>query len=158
LVRTLTPGGAVSERAGKRFETKRAGSVAGRGIAAERGVTMAVKLTKLGTRRFIGDTATMLVHDRWNGNCEDCLLELLIQAGTARGFNPDASDQAFWEDYEYCPNCFDRTEPARPDWAVDAEPAIDEETATDEASTADTEPEAKEPVGTAVKRREPSYR
>ena len=56
---------------------------------------MAVKLRELGTRRFIGDTETMLVHDRWHGNCEDCLMEVLIQNGTARGFSPDSSDQAF---------------------------------------------------------------
>ncbi len=83
----------------------------------ERGVNMAVRLTDLGTRRFIGDTATMLVHDRWNSNCEDCLMDVLIEKGTARGFNPDQSDQAFWEDYEYCPHCFDRSDPEPPSWA-----------------------------------------
>ncbi len=83
----------------------------------ERGATMAVRLTELGTRRFIGDTETMIVHDRWNSTCEDCLMEILIEKGTARGFNPDQSDQAFWEDYEYCPHCFDRSDPKAPAWA-----------------------------------------
>jgi hypothetical protein len=78
---------------------------------------MAVKLRELGTRRFIGDTETMIVHDRWNENAEDCLMDVLIRNGTARGFEPDESDQAFWEDYEYCPNCFDRTDPKPPAWA-----------------------------------------
>ncbi len=86
----------------------------------ERGATMAVKLTELGTRRFIGDTETMVVHDRWNSNCEDCLLNLLVEKGTARGFNPDQSDQAFWEDYEYCPVCFDRSDPPQPAWALES--------------------------------------
>ena len=81
---------------------------------------MAVKLTELGTRRFIGDTETMLVHDRWNSNCEGCALEGLVENGTARGFNPDQSDQAFWEDYEYCPHCFDRTDPEPPTWAAES--------------------------------------
>ncbi len=79
---------------------------------------MAVKLRELGTRRFIGDTETTLVHDRWHSSCEDCLMEVLIENGSARGFNPDESDQAFWEDYEYCPHCFDRTDPKPPAWAL----------------------------------------
>jgi len=82
-----------------------------------------MKLTELGTRRFIGDTETMIVHDRWNAECEDCLLGVLIDKGTARGFNPDESDQAFWEEYDYCPHCFDRSEPLRPLWAVDVPPS-----------------------------------
>jgi len=108
----------VGERAGSVLGTGRAGFTAGRGIAVERRVTMAVRLTELGTRRFIGDTETMIVHDRWNSNCEDCLMNLLIEKGTARGFNPDQSDQAFWEDYEYCPHCFDRSDPEPPAWAL----------------------------------------
>jgi hypothetical protein len=87
---------------------------------------MAVKLRELGTRRFIGDTETMLVHDRWNPNAEDCLMELLVEKGTARGFNPDESDQAFWEDYEYCPHCFDRTDPVPPSWAKKPEGSFGE--------------------------------
>ncbi len=84
---------------------------------AGQGASMAVKLRELGTRRFIGDTERMIVHDRWNTSCEDCLLEELVAKGTARGFNPDESDEAFWEDYEYCPNCFDRSDPSPPAWA-----------------------------------------
>ncbi len=76
-----------------------------------------MRLTELGTRRFIGDTETMVVHDRWNSNSEGCLLELIIEKESARGFNPDQSDQAFWEDYEYCPHCFNRKDPRPPAWA-----------------------------------------
>lgn len=79
---------------------------------------MSVKLTELGMRRFVGDSETMIVHDRWHSAAEDCLMEVLIEKGAARGFNPDQSDQAFWEDYEYCPHCFDRTDPTPPAWAL----------------------------------------
>ena len=106
----------------------------------ERGVTMAVKLTELGTRRFIGDAETMIVHDRWNTVCEGCLVDILVENGTARGFNPDQSDQAFWEDYEYCPHCFDRSDPPPPTWAVKPEGS-----SMDEGSSG--APEAGSPTG-----------
>ncbi|MCD4690761.1 hypothetical protein K8S17_04795 [bacterium] len=88
---------------------------------------MAVILRELGKQRFVGDTESMLVHDRWHGGCEDCLMEELIQRGVARGFAPDESDQAFWEDYEYCPYCFDRIDPKPPAWALTG---LDEESAS----------------------------
>lgn len=106
---------------------------------------MAVKLRELGTRRFIGDTETMIVHDRWNDNCEDCLMDVLIQRGTARGFNPDESDQAFWEDYEYCPHCFDRTDPQPPPWAVEAGAVPADDSPVDGGPVPEDESETAEP-------------
>ena len=76
-----------------------------------------MKLAELGRRRFIGDVEEMIVHDRWNPDCEGCFPELLVDRGVARGFEPDTLDRALWEGYEYCPDCFTRDEPRPPEWA-----------------------------------------
>jgi len=120
----------------------------------ERGGKMAVKLTELGTRRFIGDAETMIVHDRWHSAAEDCLMDVLIEKGTARGFNPDQSDQAFWEDYEYCPHCFDRTDPPLPAWALKQEGSSTDE-ASGGAPEAGSPKKERETISTDAKRGKP---
>ncbi|MBN2566013.1 MAG: hypothetical protein JXB46_09925 [Candidatus Eisenbacteria bacterium] len=75
------------------------------------------RLQALGKRRFVGDSRTGEVHDRWHGECEDCLLEDLIGEGRAVGFEPDTLDGALSEGFDTCPYCMDRTEPPRPVWA-----------------------------------------
>jgi hypothetical protein len=74
-------------------------------------------LKTLGRTRFIGNTATGEVHDRWHEDCEDCLLDGFLEDGKAVGFEPDTLDAALSEGFETCPDCFGRTEPTRPsDW------------------------------------------
>ena len=73
------------------------------------------KLERLDGRRYVGESDKMIVHDTWHEDCEQCLLEdLIIGRGVAVGFDPDDLDQAFWEGFEYCTNCFGRTEPLPP--------------------------------------------
>lgn len=67
---------------------------------------MAIVLTELGPHRFVGDSETMVVHDRLHEDCEDCLMEVLIEKGSAVYFEPDTRDQAFDEGYDYCDHCF----------------------------------------------------
>jgi hypothetical protein len=74
-------------------------------------------LQKLGKRRFVGDKSSSEVHDRWHGDCEDCLLEELIKDGHAVGFDPDTLDGALSEGFDTCPYCFDKTDPPMPSWA-----------------------------------------
>ena len=71
-------------------------------------------IEKLDGHRYVGATDTMIVHDRWHEDCEDCLMEELVRRGVAVGFAPDSLDQALWEDFEYCPYCFDKTDPPPP--------------------------------------------
>jgi hypothetical protein len=75
------------------------------------------RLRGLGKRRFIGNSETKEVHDRWHEDCEDCLLEDLVDKGVAVGFNPDTLDGALYQDFEPCPHCFGRTDPPKPKWA-----------------------------------------
>ncbi len=56
----------------------------------------------------------MVVHDAWHEASENCLLGKLVERGVAVAFEPDELDQAFWEDYEYCSYCFDRSTPVPP--------------------------------------------
>ena len=76
---------------------------------------MSYRLNELGDCRFVGDSTSKIVHDRWHGDCEDCLMQTLIDRGAAVRFEPDELDQAFVEGYDYCIHCFDRSTPARPD-------------------------------------------
>jgi hypothetical protein len=78
---------------------------------------MSYELKELADRRFIGDSASMTVHDRWHPECEDCLMQTLVERGVAVGFEPDDLDQAFAEGYDYCIHCFDRSTPERPDFS-----------------------------------------
>ena len=68
---------------------------------------MAVRIRELDGRRYVGDEEKKIVHDRRNGECEDCLMEDIIARGVAVGFDPDDLDQAFSEGYEYCEHCLD---------------------------------------------------
>ena len=65
-------------------------------------------------QRFVGELDRAVVHDTWHRECEGCLVEEVIGRGVAVGFEPDRLDQAFWEGFEYCEHCFDRTEPLPP--------------------------------------------
>ena len=75
------------------------------------------ELTKLGRRRFVGDSRTNLVHDRWHSDCQGCGLDEAVRSGCAVGFEPDTLDGALWAGYEYCEACHDRSEPSAPRWA-----------------------------------------
>jgi hypothetical protein len=75
---------------------------------------MAFTVKELGKLRFIGDSELLIVHDTWHEASENCLIEKLIERGTAVGFEPDDLDQAFWESYDYCAHCFDRSDPVPP--------------------------------------------
>lgn len=66
---------------------------------------MALKLLALRDERFVGDSRTMVVHDRLSEDCEDCLMDPLIQQGIAVSFEPDTETQAFEEGYDYCDYC-----------------------------------------------------
>ena len=74
---------------------------------------MAFALKELENVRFVGDSDLMIVHDTWHESSENCLLGKLIERGVAVAFEPEL-DQAFWEDYEYCTYCFDRSTPVFP--------------------------------------------
>jgi hypothetical protein len=65
-------------------------------------------------QRYVGEMDRAIVHDTWHSECETCLVEDMIARGVAVGFEPDRLDQAFWEGFEYCDHCFDRTEPLPP--------------------------------------------
>jgi hypothetical protein len=82
---------------------------------------MALAIRELGDRRYVGDAAKKIVHDRWHPDCEDCLMDDIVASGDAVGFEPDELDQAFYEGYEYCEDCFDRGTPERP--ALPGQPA-----------------------------------
>lgn len=73
------------------------------------------ELRHLADERYVGDKSSMNVHDRWHGECEDCLMEDLIEKGVAVRFDPDSLDQAFMEGFDYCSSCIDRTDPAPPE-------------------------------------------
>ena len=57
------------------------------------------------TKRFIGDTATMLVHDRRYGLCDDETLLEIVRRDAAVGFAPDDLASALAEGFEPCPDC-----------------------------------------------------
>ena len=78
---------------------------------------MVKELKELGRRRYVGDSRTGLVHDRWHEDCEGCGLDAVVRRGDAVGFEPDTLDGALWSGYEYCEACHDRSEPAAPRWA-----------------------------------------
>jgi len=78
---------------------------------------MVHKAKVLGRRRYVGDSATNLVHDTWHADCEGCGLEETLRNGDAVVFEPDTLDGALWAGYEYCEACHDKTEPVPPRWA-----------------------------------------
>jgi hypothetical protein len=73
-----------------------------------------VALRTRSDRRYIGDRRSMIVHDSWHENAEDCLMEEIIARGDGVGFDPDELERAFWEGFDYCDHCFDRSSPKRP--------------------------------------------
>jgi regulator of replication initiation timing len=75
---------------------------------------MVYKLETLGRQRYVGDVAQKIVHDRWNGGCDECVVEDLVQRGAAVGFEPDTLDSVFNEGFDYCDECFGRTDPEPP--------------------------------------------
>ena len=81
------------------------------------GALMVNILKELGRRRYVGDSRTNVVHDRWHEDCEGCGLAAVVRSGHAVGFTPDTLDGALWAGYEYCEACHDRTEPSAPRWA-----------------------------------------
>jgi hypothetical protein len=78
---------------------------------------MMYSVTELDGQRYVGDSEQKIVHDRWHENCEACMVEEVVKRGAAVAFEPDDLDSALWEDFEYCSNCFDDTEPSPPGWA-----------------------------------------
>jgi hypothetical protein len=74
-------------------------------------------LRQLGKRRYIGDSRTRIVHDRWHADCPECGVRDVARDGYAVGFEPDTLDGALWAGYEYCETCIDSTEPSPPRWA-----------------------------------------
>lgn len=74
-------------------------------------------LVELGRVRYVGDTATGLVHDRWHKDSQGCGLDETVQRGHAVGFEPDTLDGALFAGYEYCEACHDKTDPDPPSWA-----------------------------------------
>ena len=77
-------------------------------------VSTVSKLTKLGGRRYVGDSASKLAHDTWHADCQGCGLDEPLRNSNAVGFEPDTLDGALWAGYEYCETCHDRTEPVPP--------------------------------------------
>ena len=75
---------------------------------------MAHLLQSIAGVRYIGDTRTSVVHDRWHENCEDCLVKELVKKGVAVGFDPDTLGQALTERFDYCDWCVDRSDPEPP--------------------------------------------
>lgn len=65
-------------------------------------------------QRFVGEVDRAIVHDTWHDDCEECLVEDMVERGVAVAFEPDLLDQALWEGFEYCEHCFDTTEPLPP--------------------------------------------
>lgn len=78
---------------------------------------MVHKARELGRTRYVGDSATNLVHDTWHADCQGCGLEETLRSGHAVVFEPDTLDGALWAGYEYCETCHDKTEPLPPRWA-----------------------------------------
>ncbi len=78
---------------------------------------MVRKARELGRARYLGDSATNLVHDTWHADCEGCGLDETLRNGHAVVFEPDTLDGALWAGYEYCEGCHDKTEPVPPRWA-----------------------------------------
>ena len=83
---------------------------------------MVRELTQLGRRRYIGNSESMVVHDRWHPDCQGCGLMDIVRDGRAVGFEPDTLEAAFWEGYEYCEACHDADEPNAPGWARSKSP------------------------------------
>ncbi len=78
---------------------------------------MVRKVRGLGRTRYVGDSATNLVHDTWHADCQGCGLDETLRNGHAVVFEPDTLDGALWAGYEYCEACHDKTEPVPPRWA-----------------------------------------
>jgi hypothetical protein len=78
---------------------------------------MVRELRQLGKSRYIGDSRTKVVHDRWHADCQGCGVRDIVRDGHAVGFQPDTLDGALWEGYEYCEACIDQSEPEPPGWA-----------------------------------------
>jgi hypothetical protein len=78
---------------------------------------MVRKVRELGRTRYVGDSATNLVHDTWHADCQGCGLDETLRKGHAVVFEPDTLDGALWAGYEYCEACHDTTEPVPPGWA-----------------------------------------
>ena len=78
---------------------------------------MVRKVGELGRRRYVGDSATNLVHDTWHADCQGCGLDETLRNGHAVVFEPDTLDGALWAGYEYCETCHDKTDPVPPGWA-----------------------------------------
>jgi hypothetical protein len=72
------------------------------------------RLEKLDGHRFVGNLETREVHDRWHEECEDSLMEAMVEDGVAVAFEPDTLDGALNEGFETCPYCFDKTDPKCP--------------------------------------------
>jgi hypothetical protein len=79
---------------------------------------MVRQITDFGKRRYVGDAASKIVHDRWHPDSEGCGLSDIVRRGDAVGFEPDTLDGALYEGYEYCEACFDKEEPEAPSWAA----------------------------------------
>ena len=79
---------------------------------------MVEQISSLKKRRYVGDAASKIVHDRWHPDCEGCGLSNIIRRGDAVGFEPDTLDGALNEGYEYCEACFDKEDPEAPPWAT----------------------------------------
>ncbi|MBD3368568.1 MAG: hypothetical protein GF405_10440 [Candidatus Eisenbacteria bacterium] len=75
---------------------------------------MAHRLKDIDGVRYVGDAQRGIVHDRHHEECEDCLVENLVQRGAAVGFRPDTLAQAFDEGYDYCDWCLDGSDPDAP--------------------------------------------
>jgi hypothetical protein len=84
---------------------------------------MEYRLMKLGRVRYVGDSSTKHVHDRWHPDSQGCGVREIVERGHAVGFEPDTLDGALLAGYEYCEGCHDRTEPRPPEWASSAEPS-----------------------------------
>ena len=81
------------------------------------GVSTVRVLKRLDSERYVGDSSTMTVHDRWHEDCEDCLMDGLVKRGVAVAFEPDELNQAFLDGFEYCEHCIDKSDPEPPEWA-----------------------------------------
>ncbi|HYW68364.1 MAG TPA: hypothetical protein VE960_02060 [bacterium] len=106
---------------------------------------MVYGLMRLGGVRYVGDTSTWLVHDRWHKDSQGCGLTEIVERGHAVGFKPDTLDAAFLESYDYCEACHDKTDPEQPSWARLAE-LSDDETDDEEESLLDVSPGERDPA------------
>jgi len=77
---------------------------------------MVERISKLGDRRYVGDKANKIAHDRWHADSQGCGLGEIVRRGDAVGFEPDTLDGALWAGYEYCEACHDKSEPTPPGW------------------------------------------